>query len=456
VGALGAFDAARHEVADRQRPWHRAYITERLAMCFFAHDMEHTGRTTLREALQQYCEWGAAGKVTQLERDYPFLAGMRGSAAVMPSDGQHGGSNVSATSIDMLAVVRASQALSSETTLAGLQDRVTEVLAALTGASGVRIVLRIAEAGSWVLPCPDGDGHDVLNVDHPDAAVLLPLSAFRYAERTREPLLVEDATRDDRFSRDPYLHDVPACSLLIVPILSRGEPRAMLLLESRRIRGAFGPNRLDAVELIAGQLSVSLDNALLYAALEHKVTERTEALRAANEQLELLAVTDPLTGLANRRRLTEVLELEWQRAVRLRTPIGIAIMDIDQFKKYNDHYGHLAGDDCLRNVSASVARSVRDTDLVARYGGEEFIVVLPGTDLATVASVAERIRAAVEGLAQPHELADTGLVTLSIGFAATVPTRSNHYEQLTKTADAALYEAKRAGRNRIRGAEQAI
>ena len=455
MSALQAFDAARHEVADRQRPWHRAYITERLAICLFAQDLEHTGRAALREALQQYQEWGAAGKVTQLQQDYPFLAGMRGSAATTTRAGQHS-SSVSTTTIDMLAVVRASQALSSETTLTGLQDRVTEVLAALTGASGVRIVLRMVDVGGWVLPRPDGNGHDVLNIEHPDAATLLPLSAFRYAERTREPLLVEDATRDDRFSRDPYLYGVPACSLLIVPILSRGEPCAMLLLESRRMRGAFGPNRLDTVELIAGQLSVSLDNALLYAALEHKVTERTEALRAANEQLELLAVTDPLTGLANRRRLTEALKLEWHRAIRLRTPVGVAIMDIDHFKKYNDHYGHLAGDDCLRGVAAAISRSVRDTDLVARYGGEEFMVVLPGADLATVASVAERIRAAVEGLAEPHELADSGLVTLSIGFAAAEPTRSNHYEQLIKISDVALYEAKRAGRNRICGAEQAM
>ncbi|MDG6108254.1 diguanylate cyclase [Dactylosporangium aurantiacum] len=447
MGALRAFDAARREVAGRQRPWQRAYITERLAKCLLAHNMEYTGQATLHEALHLYREWGAAGKVTQLEQDYPFLAGVRGSAAAVTSTGPFSG-NVSASTIDMLAVVRASQALSSETTLAGLQDRVTEVLAAMTGASGVRIVLRIADASGWVLPHPVGDGHNVLDIDHPDVAALLPLSAFRYAERTRQPLLVEDATRDDRFSRDPYLHDVPVCSLLVVPILSRGEPRAMLLLENRRIRGAFGPNRLDAVELIAGQLSVSLDNALLYAALEDKVTERTEALRAANEQLELLAITDPLTGLANRRRLTEALDLEWHRAIRLRTPVGIAIMDIDHFKKYNDHYGHLAGDDCLRRVAATISRSVRDADIVARYGGEEFMVVLPGADLATVASAAERIRVAVERLAEPHELADTGLVTLSIGFAAAEPTRSNHHEQLTKLADAALYEAKRAGRNR--------
>jgi diguanylate cyclase (GGDEF)-like protein len=288
----------------------------------------------------------------------------------------------------------------------------------------------------------------MLSVDEPAAAGLLPLSAFRYAERTRDPLLVDDATRDDRFKRDSYLRGMSACSLLIVPILSRGDLRAMLLLESRRSRGAFGPSRLDAVTLIAGQLSVSLDNALLYGALERKVAERTEALQAANDQLELLTVTDPLTGLANRRRLTEALELEWRRSARSLEPIAVALLDIDHFKKYNDHYGHLAGDECLRRVAATIGGSVREVDIVARYGGEEFVVVLPGVDLAKAAKTAERIRAGVVDLAEPHELSELGMVTVSIGVAAGLPDGTNSYEQLIKTADTAMYEAKRAGRNR--------
>jgi diguanylate cyclase (GGDEF)-like protein len=349
-------------------------------------------------------------------------------------------------------VVRASQALSSETTLAGLQSQVSEILAALTGATGVRMVLRDVDAGRWAIPGPAGDA--MLAAEEAAEAGLLPLSALRYAERTREALLVEDATRDDRFSRDPYLRDVPACSLLVVPIVSRGELRAMLLLESRSIRGAFGSSRLDAVELIAGQLSVSLDNAMLYAALERKVAERTVALQAANDELKLLAVTDPLTGLANRRRLTEALDAEWRVSRRLRVPISVMLLDIDHFKKYNDHYGHLLGDECLRRVAAAISQSVRGTDIVARYGGEEFVVVLPRTDSATAAGVAERIRATVLELAEAHCRTDLGIVSVSVGHATALPDRLDSHEHLIKLADAALYEAKRAGRNRVVGADQ--
>src|SRR5262249_48367376 len=156
------------------------------------------------------------------------------------------------------------------------------------------------------------------------------------------PLLVEDAARDDRFARDPYLAGVDRCSLLVVPIANQGAMRAMLLMENRLGSGAFSTDRLDAVLLIAGQLAVSLDNALLYRRLEDKVAERTTALRAANEQLEALSRTDPLTGLANRRHFDDILAANWRHALATGTAIAVAMIDIDRFKWYNDNYGHPA------------------------------------------------------------------------------------------------------------------
>jgi diguanylate cyclase (GGDEF)-like protein len=164
---------------------------------------------------------------------------------------------------------------------------------------------------------------------------------------------------------------------------------------------------------------------------------------------ETRAHTDALTGLPNRRRLAEVLSAEWSRALRPKTPLAVGMIDIDHFKGYNDHYGHPAGDRCLRLVATTLAGHVRGTDHTARYGGEEFAVVLPDTDLVRARVVAERVRAAVEALDEPHAAAPRGFVTVSIGVAAVVPTSTGSADELMRSADAHLYEAKRAGRNRV-------
>jgi diguanylate cyclase (GGDEF)-like protein len=125
------------------------------------------------------------------------------------------------------------------------------------------------------------------------------------------------------------------------------------------------------------------------------------------------------------------------------------MIDIDQFKLYNDHYGHPAGDRCLHRVATALAGHVRETDHVARYGGEEFSLVLPDTDALGAVVAAERVRHAVEGLAEPHAASSRGIVTISIGVAAILPTPYDLAEDLLRQADEHLYEAKRAGRNRV-------
>ena len=234
---------------------------------------------------------------------------------------------------------------------------------------------------------------------------------------------------------------------MAIPILNRGRLSALLLLENRLIRGAFSAEHLDGVMLIAGQLAVSLDNALIYASLERKVAERTQQLAVANQRLELLSATDPLTNVANRRRLEDFLAAQWRQGSS--GPLSLAMIDVDHFKIYNDHYGHQAGDECLQLIAAELKRNTRDIDLVARYGGEEFAVVMPGTDITAAALVAERLRAAIVALALPHELAAAGIVTISLGVAALVPAPSRDAEALINLADVELYRAKRTGRNRV-------
>lgn len=171
--------------------------------------------------------------------------------------------------------------------------------------------------------------------------------------------------------------------------------------------------------------------------------------------LERLAVLDGLTELGNRRRFMQVLEQEWRRCARQVCPLSLVMIDVDSFKAYNDHYGHLAGDEVLRRIARVLENGVqRPGDLAARYGGEEFALVLPEIDAAGAQMVAERIRRGVIELGMPHlHSLDAPCVTISMGGATIVPLQAELDERLLACADNRLYEAKRSGRNCVVWAE---
>ena len=170
--------------------------------------------------------------------------------------------------------------------------------------------------------------------------------------------------------------------------------------------------------------------------------------KMAQVALEQLATRDGLTGLANRRCFDDTLHAEWARALRQGQPLSLLMVDVDNFKAYNDANGHLGGDECLKRIARAVSSEMRANDLVARYGGEEFAVILPNQSLKGAAIVAERIRCRVEQLQLPSA-APARHVTVSIGAATAIAGPDNNASQLVATADAALYRAKHLGRNRI-------
>ena len=182
------------------------------------------------------------------------------------------------------------------------------------------------------------------------------------------------------------------------------------------------------------------------------VTWRKQAedeLAEAAGKLAILAATDGLTGLANRRCFDETLQREWRRARRGATPLALLMLDADWFKSFNDRYGHQKGDDALRAISACIIDTIkRPGDLGARYGGEEFAVVLPGIDEPGAVNVAQEIRGRLAALAVPHDGSPAGMLTVSIGIAALVVHAGDGPAELVAAADAALYAAKRAGRDR--------
>jgi two-component system cell cycle response regulator len=232
----------------------------------------------------------------------------------------------------------------------------------------------------------------------------------------------------------PSPEEPQARSLIAVPLRASGRVTGVLGLydkDGTNGTAAFDRGDLETIKAFASQATVAIDNVLLH------------------QEAQRLSITDGLTGLWNYRYFTMTFAKEIERSSRFGRPLALLLLDLDKFKDVNDHYGHQRGDSVLIELATRVKAEIREVDTLARYGGEEFVLVLPNTDLAAAAAAAERIRAAVLALDEPHVKSGHGIVTISIGVAAFVPADGNDAQSCLQRADAALYEAKRLGRNRV-------
>jgi len=259
---------------------------------------------------------------------------------------------------------------------------------------------------------------------------------------------------------------IPALLLAIFRLGSSGSAIGIILIAgpavymTERSHGAFALVRagmfVHSIFILQCFLCVAL--ILLYS-VNSALKERDrlqQAVTAAFYEADANAGLDHITGLANRRAFDKQLSREWQRAFRERLNLSLLMIDVDRFKLFNDHYGHPAGDECLRTVASILARSaLRATDLVARYGGEEFAILLPGASLNMASLLAERIRLSVIESRLPHAADPQGILTISAGVATVQPSNGIELATLVERADRALYEAKNAGRDRVESWKEA-
>jgi diguanylate cyclase (GGDEF)-like protein/PAS domain S-box-containing protein len=262
----------------------------------------------------------------------------------------------------------------------------------------------------------------------------LPLTVFEpnscWALRTGHPHLV---VAGDTTAPCAHAEGVKN-TYLCIPILAQGEALGILHIQATDDSPAMADAELSLKTTFAAQVGLSIANIRLREAL------RTQSIK------------DPLTGLYNRRYLTEMLDREIRRAVRAEQPLGVLILDLDHFKNFNDTYGHDAGDTVLREAALFLTKSVRAEDVVCRFGGEEFVVILPTADLTAAIARAERIRSKMRELTVLHQGQAVGIVTVSVGVAA-LPDHGITPDALLEAADAALYRAKREGRDRVVAAD---
>jgi len=262
----------------------------------------------------------------------------------------------------------------------------------------------------------------------------LPLTGFEtnscWALRTGHPHLV---IAGDTTAPCAHAEGVKS-TYLCIPILAQGEALGILHFQATEEVAVLDDAELSLKTTFAGQVGLSVANIRL-----------REALRSQS-------IKDPLTGLYNRRYLTEMLEREIRRAVRAEQSLGVLMLDLDHFKKFNDTYGHDAGDTVLREAASFLTKSIRVEDVVCRFGGEEFVVLLPTADLNAAHARGERIRSKIRELAVLHQGQSLGMITVSVGVA-TLPQHGTSPKELLEAADAALYRAKREGRDRVVNAE---
>ncbi len=226
------------------------------------------------------------------------------------------------------------------------------------------------------------------------------------------------------------------------------------LLLARKFSNAFEEKEIVTAKLT--ELNLNLDKLVKKRteALENskkKVEHQKSELEKANAKLHLISFEDPLTGLWNRRKFDKTIQLEWRRSLRNRRPISLLFIDIDNFKAYNDYYGHKEGDECLVKVSQALKNSFkRASDVVARYGGEEFVVLMAEIEENEAVQWAQALKEEVEALHIPHKCSPVSIfVTVSIGVASIIPDYNHSPEDLLELADKALYKAKTAGKNKI-------
>lgn len=282
-----------------------------------------------------------------------------------------------------------------------------------------------------------------------------PADALRVADEFKPTVILQDLVMPgvDGLTLVRRYRENPATQSIPIVVLSTKEEAA-----TKRDAFALGANDYlikvpDAIELIARvrHHSKAYINQLERDEAYRALAESQRKLLETNRELERLTNVDGLTGLSNRRYFDDVSGPQWKLALRDQTSIAILMVDVDSFKKYNDHYGHLAGDEVLKSVGTAMRHAFqRPMDVAARFGGEEFVVLLPDTPFDSLAALGERVRATIEGLNIPHAASAVyDRVTISVGAAATVPQSADTLLALIETADQALYEAKNTGKNRV-------
>lgn len=428
-----------------------AALANELAGLFWkAQGKPHLSTPYLQQALATYERWGAKGKVADLIHIHPGLTQQAAADSIYQpttvSTSTSTGVGGFSAQLDLMSIIKASQTVSQHMVLDKLAGELVNL--AMENAGATMAVLLINQSGEFVEVRRKTDANFSNGDDCRGNG--MPKSVINYVIRSGKSVVLDDVPSNGQFSRSRYLAKYGPKSLCCIPIIKQKEIKGVLYLENSQVRGAFQKERLQLLNMIASQASISLENANMFQELdnmnknlEQKVFERTRELDEKNRMLELLSTTDQLTGLYNRRHLENYLRNELERSERYGSHLSVILLDIDRFKAINDNQGHDVGDMVLISLAKTLKKNTRITDVAGRWGGEEFLILLPGTGAEASAFLAEKLRKAL--LERKHGPVDR--ITASFGVAEY--RSGDTIGSLIKRADQGLYAAKENGRNQV-------
>ena len=412
-----------------------AIACERLALLYLDSSCKDEAGFFMQKAHKSYLSWGASEKAKELEEKYASLIPREqkqqatGTITVSGSSGSLTLSGATETTsstkiLDLSTAMKVSQIISSEIMLDRLLQKIMNV--SITNAGAQRGYLILESDNELTIEASE-------DIDKNESMVMqsMPLedcseicrSIVNYVYHSGEDIVLGNALKEGLFTSDPYIMRVQCKSILCTPIMSKGKLSGLLYMENNLSEKAFTPERLEILRSFSVQAAISIENARLFE----------------------LATTDGMTKLYVHRYFQLLLDQEIKRSRRHNKKFSLIMMDIDNFKSFNDNYGHQLGDKVLKDVAVAAKRISRSEDITARYGGEEFVMILPETDSPQAMIVAEKIRASVAEIEIPHENQKLH-VTISLGVS-TFPGNADEKEALIHAADEALYASKHRGKN---------
>ncbi len=451
----------------------KAYTYELYGVFWITEGDTIIGKAYIREAYYLYRQWGAYRKVALMEKQYSQFF-MNDDSVSEENDRKRttkGTASMSPrNSIDMVSILKSAQAISSEIKIDKLLRILIHTMIENAGAQrGCLLLKNETDNQFYIEAIQDGSAFRInspQSVMFTDSNDLCP-EIVHFVIRTMESVVIKDACSDGRWQNSHYIISKNIKSVLCMPVIYQNRLKGVVYLENNLADNVFTSDRLELLNILSSQASISIENARLYENVEEKVRERTIQLNDANEKLKELSLHDPLTNLYNRRYAFEFIDSKLNVFVKNKTislhkqekrclyadedVIGIYLIDIDHFKTVNDTYGHSAGDTVLVALSKVLKKMIRTEDILIRWGGEEFLIILYNTKPEFLETFSIRVLKTIEET--PIRIAETVTIykTCSIGYVQMPLDLTNpellNLEQMINLSDYALYSAKEHGRN---------